>query len=128
MGAWGRGTFENDDARDWVRQLERAPDLSVIEAALDGAVSAEYPEAPQCAEALAAVDVLAALQGTTVAAPQEVTAWVRGKPAPSAALIAKAKRAIDAVLANSELKDLWEESSEGAAWEAEVRAAKARLR
>jgi Domain of unknown function (DUF4259) len=30
MGAWGAGPFENDDASDWVYELEEAPDLNFV--------------------------------------------------------------------------------------------------
>ena len=37
MGAWGVGTFENDDASDWVYQLEGAEDLELVRATLQAA-------------------------------------------------------------------------------------------
>ena len=47
MGAWGVGTFENDDASDWVYQLEEAGDLDLVEVTLQAAADPEaYLEAP----------------------------------------------------------------------------------
>lgn len=30
MGAWGHGPFDNDDAGDWVWELEESEDFSVV--------------------------------------------------------------------------------------------------
>jgi hypothetical protein len=30
MGAWGHDSFDNDDAGDWVYELEESSDMSVI--------------------------------------------------------------------------------------------------
>jgi Domain of unknown function (DUF4259) len=57
MGAWGVANFENDDAQDWVYELEESKDLSVV-ANLDNEI---YLAAPECARALAAAEVLTAL-------------------------------------------------------------------
>lgn len=43
MGAWGYGSFENDDALDWLAELE---DVSQLEEALDAVITngGEYIE------------------------------------------------------------------------------------
>ena len=49
MGAWGVGTFENDDASDWAYQLEEAGDLDLVQVTLAAAADPEaYLEAPTC--------------------------------------------------------------------------------
>ena len=64
MGAWGVGPFENDDASDWVYQLEGAEDLELVRGTLEAAANPQgYLEAPTCSEALAAAEVVAALSG-----------------------------------------------------------------
>ncbi len=65
MGAWGVGTFENDDACDYAAEVASSSDLSKIEASLDVVRKAggAYLEAPQAAEALAAADIVARLRG-----------------------------------------------------------------
>jgi hypothetical protein len=35
MGAWGIGNFDNDDASDWVYELEEVEDMSLVEATLE---------------------------------------------------------------------------------------------
>lgn len=35
MGAWGEKNFENDDALDWVYELEATTDLTVVSKTLE---------------------------------------------------------------------------------------------
>lgn len=51
MGAWGIKSFENDDASDWLYDLEESDDPSVIQKALQ--LDMAYLEAPECCNALA---------------------------------------------------------------------------
>ena len=118
MGAWGSGSFENDDAMDWVIDLEEAGDLSILTDAFEAVTDqdADDLEAPDCAAALAAAEVVAAMAGRPAAAlPDEVTAWIAGREPASGPLKALARRAVDKVLAGSELAELWEESDDNAA-------------
>jgi hypothetical protein len=115
MGAWGHKSFENDDALDWVADLEKSTETNVIIEALNTVTddAKDYLEAPECSIAIAAAEVVAALVGHGAASlPERVNEWLRGKPKPDPSLIAKARRAIVAVLADSELKELWEENIE----------------
>ena len=130
MGAWGHGNFDNDDALDWACELEEARDNSVIDAAFDSVTgtSGDYLEAPDCCNALAAAEVVAALNGKPPSfLPDEVTGWIRGKPAPDATLIAKARQAVDAVGGKSELKELWEDVEGLDEWNAVLENLRARL-
>lgn len=123
MGAWGYGSFDNDDALDWVNELERSEDLSAITRALDAVTdnSADYLEAPDCSVALAAAEVVAALAGNpSPSLPEEVTQWLCVHKDVDADTVSKAKRAVNIVLLNSELKELWEESDEFERWRAVV--------
>jgi hypothetical protein len=136
MGAWSCESFGNDDACDWAAQLEEYEDLSLVEATLDAVLEAgdeNYLEAPEASEAIAAAEVVARLQGnacTQDASPEEVDAWVdRIRLMPSPELAAKARRALDRVLAGpSELMELWDESEEAGQWRAAVRELKDRIR
>ncbi|RYD66813.1 MAG: DUF4259 domain-containing protein, partial [Verrucomicrobiaceae bacterium] len=96
MGSWGVLPFENDDALDWVWELEDAENFAVLELALEDVASAEaedYIEAPQAEEALAAAEVVAALLGKPLDdLPEPVDAFleqIRGKK-PNADLISLA--------------------------------------
>lgn len=135
MGAWSHESFGNDDACDWAARLDEYDDLSLVEATLDTVLEAgdDELEAPEASEAIAAAEVVAWLQGNPGMAddlPEELGAWVeRIRLLPSADLAAKARRALDRVLAGpSELMELWDESGEAAAWQAAVRELKGRIR
>lgn len=135
MGAWSHESFGNDDACDWAARLDEYDDLSLVEATLDTVLEAgdDELEAPEASEAIAAAEVVAWLQGNPGTAedlPEELGAWVeRIRLLPSADLAAKARRALDRVLAGpSELMELWDESGEAEAWQAAVRELKGRIR
>jgi hypothetical protein len=121
MGAWGAGIFDNDDAADWVYELEQAGDDSVLAetlAAVANAGADAYVEAPDAAAALAAAAVVAAaLTGShdvlVAGGPYAEGAlrWVeadatrvRSELAPLA--LSAVRRARD----KSELRDLWDEA------------------
>lgn len=131
MGTWGTGSFDNDTAADWAYELEDAEDLAPVEAALD-AVHGEgdYLDADVAAIGLAAAEVVAALRGHAAPdLPENVRAWLAGHPLPVPdALLAETRRAVDTILARSELRDLWDESDEADAWRAAVGDLRARLR
>jgi Domain of unknown function (DUF4259) len=130
MGAWSYEPFGNDDAGDWLSELEQSKDLSVVEAALNAVTddAEEYLQAPQCSMALAAAEVVAALLGrSSTSLPAEAVGWTSGKSRPSASLIAKAKRAVSAVLETSELQELWAESEDYPQWQAGTKNLLARL-
>lgn len=113
MGAWGAGSFENDDALDWLDDLE-SRGLAAVDEALRAAAEAEgaYLEAPDASTALAAAEVVATLRGRPpLDFPGEVEAWAKlNAREPDRALLELARAAVDRVRADSELKELWEES------------------
>jgi hypothetical protein len=130
MGAWGLESFENDDAMDWVAELEREglpATGGAIQAVLE--LADDYLEAPVCSEGLAAAEVLAALRGCPAAnLPGEVVEWVHRYPGdPGAELIRNAQIAVAAILRNSELRELWEESGEFGGWQKSVTDLQSRL-
>ena len=130
MGAWGVGSFENDDAGDWVWQLEDAEDLSLVHAALAAAAQADgYLESPTSSEALAAAEVVAALAGHPAGdLPDGVQAWVAAHSTTvSPDLRALALGAVERVATESELQELWAESNEGGAWRDRVEELRGRL-
>lgn len=134
MGAWGVLAFDNDEANDWAYGLEKTADLSAVESALaelEG-VGADYLEADVASCALAACEVLARLRGKpgyTNSYTKKVDLWVAAHPrTPAPTLLKRAAAAIDRVLAgNSELRSLWEESDESAAWLKAVEDLRARM-
>jgi hypothetical protein len=66
MGAWDAGSFDNDDAADWLADFCDGPDGERITGALSTVAemdAGEYLEAPECSVGLAAAEVVAALKG-----------------------------------------------------------------
>lgn len=114
MGAWDTGPFENDDAMDWVGELTGSDDMAVIESAFDTVIDRdeELIEAPDCCNALAAAEVVAALHGKPCdSLPKEIVGWVIGKAKPGDALVRKARDAVAEVGTDqSELLELWKEA------------------
>ena len=132
-GAWGYGSFENDDALDWLDDLGRHSGSELIMIALSTAdPKASYIEAPQCSQALAAAEIVAAAHGSaSKTLPAGAVQWVRRvKPTVTSALLSAARSAVD-VCRNSdhsELRALWLESKQSSAWLAETAALRSRLK
>jgi len=132
MGAWGSGSFENDGALDWVAELAAADGLGFLQETFAAVIDeGDYLDAYHCERALAAAEVVAALQGAPGAGlPDEAAARVEAhRNADIAPLVATALRAIDRVRSESELQELWAEDEDMLAeWEAAVEALVGRLR
>ncbi|MBE7465749.1 MAG: DUF4259 domain-containing protein [Planctomycetes bacterium] len=113
MGTWGYAAFDNDEASDFVYDLEESEDLSILTEALAGMIPGGDLElqAPECSVAIAAAEVVAALNGRPAPdLPADVAAWAKGKPRPDPRLVAQARQALEAILQDSELKELWQEN------------------
>jgi hypothetical protein len=131
MGAWGPGVFENDDASDWVWELEDDTDGTVLADALSIVTTApvsEFIEAPDASNALAAAEIVASARGSRAAdLPTEAVVWLDAHSAVvDEKLVAKARTAVERIAADSELKELWDES-DSTAWSTVVAALAARL-
>lgn len=129
MGAWGIKTFENDDASDWVYDLEKTSDLSLLRQTLELA-DCDYLEAPDGCNILAACEVILALMGKAGSGlPDEVTSWLSKNASLDATPLAgPAKASLARVLSqDSELKELWEETDDFQTWESGVLNIKSRL-
>jgi hypothetical protein len=130
MGAWGSGPFENDDAGDWVYDLEGADDFALLHDALDVAKT-RYLDSGEGAVAVAAAAVVAAALDPAAAdgLPEDVRAWLDAharQVEPSDARLAVA--ALDRVLGErSELAELWDEAPDGPAWREGVVVLRGRL-
>lgn len=64
MSVWGANAFENDDAADWVAELEAEPGIERMLQAVDEVadpVHVGYIEIPDCCVAVAAAELLARL-------------------------------------------------------------------
>jgi hypothetical protein len=123
MGAWGAGSFENDEALDFVLEMKEEGLIlagAALQEILDNAD--EYLEAPACSADLAAAEVVAALRGRPAAElPADVAAWIAAHPGdPGDELVRTARHAVDAIAADSELAELWSESEDSEQWRSAV--------
>ena len=104
MGAWGSGSFENDTASDWAFGLEGVNDTSLIESTLEKVigVGAEYLQAPDAEEGLAAAETVARMKGQRGARnsyTEPMDRWVeRLNWRPSSELVRKAVVVVDRIL------------------------------
>ena len=123
MGTWGYSSFENDDALEWVAELETNLDDAAIVAALNevGEEVEDYIEASTCAIAVAAAEVVAALNGQPLdELPDEVDAWLQDRPEPNASLLARARQTVEVILTESGLKEVWQDLEDFEDWKASV--------
>ena len=125
MGASGAGSFDNDDAMDWVSELAGASDWSHVEAAFESVndlAPDDYLQAPEASVALAAAEVVAAaIDAPGADLPDEVKDWVKDHGEEVAPRHAKeARKAVDRVAEKSELLDLWTESDDATSWQAAI--------
>jgi hypothetical protein len=112
VAAWGNGNFENDDAKDWLAELKTIEPADLAKIFAQAADEPGYLESAPASVALAAAEVVAALNGSAAASmPVEVGEWVKRNPkALTVELKNEAMRATERVRRNSELKDLWMEA------------------
>jgi hypothetical protein len=76
-GAWGTGSFDNDDALDWLNNCARLGALKAVTGALANVSKPGYIEAPEASSAIAAAEVVAAAVGNPpVNAPPEFKSCV----------------------------------------------------
>jgi hypothetical protein len=132
MGAWETGNFGNDDAMDFVGEVNdngKAEILSAIQK-ISNAAESEYPEAPDCSVALAAIEYVAAAKGNFADDfPEEATEWLEqnqllpfkskgifGTGAKEINIVALSKQAIDKIKTKLELRELWEEGEDYHKW------------
>jgi hypothetical protein len=134
MGAWGSGIFGNDTAADWAFALEEANDASFIEGTLAKvlAVGAEYLQASEAEEGLAAAEAVARMKGNwggRDAYTEPMDKWIeKANIAPSDDLVRKAVAVVERVQSEpSELLELWAEGDEFEAWKAAVTDLRCRL-
>ena len=120
MGAWGHRNFDNDTAADYVATFQENPVESTIFESLEAAFEDEYVDADVASEALAAAEIVAAAQQkATSDFPQDLLSSIASlhfiNPESAKKL---ARRAVKAILKESELQELWEEGDDYKSWRA----------
>ena len=133
MGCWAINSFGNDTAAEWLAELLGKLDLEGVRQAVTQALAGDGEiDSSDATEALVAIEVVAAALGRPTLAARdkpELLAWVkRLGPSPDASLVADSERALDRILGpQSELNELWEETSDYDEWRADVANLRARL-
>ena len=117
MGAWGTGAFDNDDALDWIGELEDGG-ITAIESALDEAIRSSDLYAPTDVEAIAAAEIVAAANRRPLPGLTDEIAALVAHVAPSVTPdhTARARTAVERVLNASELAELWAETDDADEW------------
>jgi hypothetical protein len=115
-GAWGVGSFENDSAMDWVYELEQSKSSSLLNVTFGLVQGDGYLEVDSCSAVMAAAEIVAAMKSKSyIKLPKNVKTWAKlNATALNAELVSKAKASIAYCTnqSNSELAQLWQESSE----------------
>ena len=131
-GATGPGSFENDDAWDWVSRCTRSTGTRAIAIAFRKVSGAPFVEAPEASAAVAAAEVVAAARGKVgVGFPDDLREWLRHQPIADIASLSPLAVGVVEQIANgpgSELQSLWKESKQYAHWQRNMQDLRARLR
>jgi len=120
MGAWGAAPFENDDAADWISEALHTESWNTVSEALTRATENEdYLEAPDASIAVAAAAIVAAATPGNAPwslVPGEIESWALGHAPPDASTRERARLALERVMRDSELRELWQKSLELDVW------------
>lgn len=125
MNLWGTGPFDNDAAKAFADEVQHDGDYALAEA-FDVVLDADldFIEAEEGFRVVAAAEILAAVltDDTSRLVDAGLRGWVQNADANALApLNTSARNALKRVLSDeSELADLWEESSDAQAWRSEV--------
>ncbi len=133
MAAGGTGTFDNEDAVDWIGGFGADGANAIVEAFdnINELDPTDYIEAEMAAHALAAAELVAAARdGDTDRLPDDAVASLKENAAKinAAKLLAAGRKAVTRVLRQSELKEQWEDSPDAEEWEDNVRELLERLK
>lgn len=129
MAGWGTGSFENEDAQNFLGQLKSLGIDDLRQILARAADVRDYMEAPESSVAIAAAEVVAALKGAPSSnLPREIADWISATGSGSTTdLNELARRAVSKIRSSSELKDLWLEAEGLNEWSAVLRDLEQRL-
>jgi len=133
MGASGTGTFDNDDATDWISGFG-ADGANAIEEAfstVNDLEAGDYIEADIAAHVLAAAELVAAARdGDVSRLPEDAVSSLTENAGKinAAKLLPASRKAVSRVLKASELREQWDDSADGEDWEDGVRELLERLK
>jgi hypothetical protein len=129
MPGWGTGSFENEDAQNFLNSLgSKEPDV-LKQILSNGADRDEYLNPSESSVLIAAAEIVATAKGSPPqTVPRQITEWIcKIEGAPSSEMNDLARRAVEKVRTNSELKDLWLEADGLNEWSAALRDLEQRL-
>lgn len=132
MGTWGVNNFDNDIAIEWINLLIEENDKELIIIALKEIDNEpDYIEAPECIEALCAIEIMAAFKTHDYQGlPKELITWIEEERQTQPELnltdleapeftedqYELAIRVLQRIVSDSELCELWEESDYFQEW------------
>lgn len=109
---------------DWVGECARSGGIKFVASTLDKALKSGYIESPDCSEAIAAAEVVAAALGKpNEKLPKELVTWVSKQAKEELTKLSpQATKAVLRVLngPQSELLDLWKESKSFPEWQGKM--------
>ncbi len=118
MGAWNSKPFGNDNALDWLVELEKS-DIKFLKSTIRDFLNIENtPDAGESEVLIAAATIVRSASLPTVKGiPSDAKKWVVTHGyVPCSHDITFCIRGIRKILANSELQELWDESGNGKTW------------
>ncbi len=120
MGTWGHNAFENDNAADWLVELENSDDPLIVENALACVDKAPADaEMCDCEEAVGAATIAAgARYDPPVRLPRQARRWVKATGfVPSNKLLRLGLRVAKSIRRRSELQQAWQDSGNLPRWD-----------
>lgn len=129
MAGWGTGSFENEDAQSFLKQLSHLAVDGLWDILSRAADHDDYLNASESSVIVTAAEIVATAKGAPPSTvPCEVSEWVgRIEGTPSHETNDLARRAVERVRLNSELKDLWLQADGLNEWSANLRDLEQRL-
>ena len=121
MSVLETGNFGNDEATDWLYDLEETYGAELLAEAFDTIIKGEFHEQADCCIALAAAEMVAAAKGKPAPdLPDDARKWLGNQETGDVnkikGLNKKAIAAVKKVQAHSELRDQWEDSDGWHSW------------
>jgi hypothetical protein len=129
MPGWGTGSFENEDAQSFLGALKSKDPAELKTLLARAAESQDYLNGQESSIVIAAAEVVATAKGNPPEnVPSQVAQFVETNGGePSDEMNELARKAVEKVRTNSELKDLWLEADGLNEWSAALRELERRL-
>ena len=114
MGAWGAGSFENDESRDWLGNMRERRGLDWLEI-INTLIAGSNRDTSDEVRAIAAAEIVSAAAGHPVGSiPAEAVELANQLGTPTSEVVLAARSTVEQLLQDSELKELFESDEEWA--------------